>query len=202
MTDDQKYAMENLRCLGFGYKKIAAETGLSEGTVKSYFHRLKARGEVPVMRAMPEAPSEPTAPVKPGEALKTDNLPDMPSTLKKLASPEVDNQTCNPQSAHQVLDAKIKHGNKSGMQIMLKPCLYCGNPVAQNPGRKEKKFCSDSCKGLWWSRNKYTAPRKSRRTFVCQSCGEEFTAYGTDNRKYCSHACYISARFRGGAACV
>ena len=33
----------------------------------------------------------------------------------------------------------------------------------------------------------------------CPTCGEEFSAYGTSTRKYCSHACYISGRFHGGA---
>ena len=30
-------------------------------------------------------------------------------------------------------------------------CLYCGKPVAQNPGRKQKKFCSDACRNQWWN---------------------------------------------------
>ena len=37
-----------------------------------------------------------------------------------------------------------------------------------------------------------------RRT--CPSCGSTFYAYGNRNRKYCSHECYVEARF-GGAAC-
>ena len=27
-----------------------------------------------------------------------------------------------------------------------KPCHFCGQPVPQNPGRKEKKFCSVECR--------------------------------------------------------
>ena len=30
-------------------------------------------------------------------------------------------------------------------------CLCCGTPVAQNAGRKEKKFCSDKCRNKWWN---------------------------------------------------
>ena len=78
-------------------------------------------------------------------------------------------------------------------------CKCCGSPVMQNPGRKEKKFCSVECRNRWWNKNKYRVPRKTLHTFLCPTCGEEFSAYGTSSRKYCSHACYISGRFHGGA---
>ena len=74
-------------------------------------------------------------------------------------------------------------------------CLQCGKPVPQNPGRKEKKFCSDACRYRWW--NSHPAKDADR---ICPVCGERFTAYGRRSRKYCSHACYILDRF-GGAAC-
>ena len=80
-----------------------------------------------------------------------------------------------------------------------KPCHFCGEPVPQNPGRKEKKFCSVECRNRWWNKNKYRVPRKTLHTFLCPTCGEEFSAYGTSSRKYCSHACYINGRFHGGA---
>ena len=81
----------------------------------------------------------------------------------------------------------------------VKYCLHCGRQVMQNPGRKEKKFCSVECRNRWWNKNKYRVPRKTLHTFLCPTCGEEFSAYGTSSRKYCSHACYISGRFHGGA---
>ena len=37
--------------------------------------------------------------------------------------------------------------------------------------------------------------RKAVYHFVCACCGEPFTAYGNENRKYCSHSCYIAGRF-------
>lgn len=79
-----------------------------------------------------------------------------------------------------------------------KPCHFCGEPVPQNPGRKEKKFCSVECRNRWWNKNKYRVPRKTLHTFLCPTCGEEFSAYGTFSRKYCSHACYINGRFHSG----
>ena len=145
MTFEQKNAIESLRSQGFGYKKIALETGISEGTVKSYFHRTKK----------PEFPP----------------------------------------------DRGQKKNDDLVAAVLSKPCHFCGEPVAQTPGRREKKFCSDSCRSLWWNRNKYVVPRKSTRTFICQSCGSEFSAYGVTDRKYCSHACYIQGRFHGGIVC-
>lgn len=81
-----------------------------------------------------------------------------------------------------------------------KPCLNCGQPVRQNPGRKEKKFCCDACRNKWWNSHLSQVKRKAMYEFVCPACGKPFTAYGNRNRKYCSHECYIEDRF-GGAVC-
>lgn len=81
-----------------------------------------------------------------------------------------------------------------------KPCLNCGQPVRQNPGRKEKKFCCDACRNKWWNSHLSQVKRKAMYEFVCPACGKPFTAYGNRNRKYCSHECYIEGRF-GGAVC-
>ena len=80
-------------------------------------------------------------------------------------------------------------------------CHNCGIPVRQNPGRKEKKFCSDACRNAWWNSHLDMVRRKAIYQFTCPVCGEQFTAYGKHDRKYCSHACYIRGRF-GGAECV
>ena len=52
-------------------------------------------------------------------------------------------------------------------------CLYCGEKVKQQPHRKPKRFCSDACRLRWW--------------------------HSSREQKYCSHACYIKARFGGNA---
>lgn len=78
-------------------------------------------------------------------------------------------------------------------------CRYCGKPVEQNPGRKEKKFCSDKCRMLWWNSHTDQVNRKANYECTCGFCGKQFTSYGNKNRKYCSHACYIEDRF--GGAC-
>ena len=76
-------------------------------------------------------------------------------------------------------------------------CLYCGNPIAQHPGRKLKKFCSDACRNKWWKEHQDLVRRGANYNFTCPVCGKEFTAYGNENRKYCCHACYIKDRFGG-----
>lgn len=131
MTAQEKKRIAELRSVGFGYKKIAAEIGISENTVKSYLKRM----------------------------IDTDDQ------------------------------------KKPNQPAAVFSCLQCGKPVPQNPGRKEKKFCSDACRYRWW--NSHPAKDADR---ICPVCGERFTAYGRRSRKYCSHACYILDRF-GGAAC-
>ena len=77
-------------------------------------------------------------------------------------------------------------------------CKYCGVPVVQNPGRKEKKFCSDKCRMKWWNNNLDKVKRKAMYEYICPNCGKSFTVYGNSHRKYCSHECYVADRFGGG----
>ena len=82
---------------------------------------------------------------------------------------------------------------------VVRRCLFCGQPVTQPPHRKEKKFCCAACRSHWWNQNAAQSQGKSLRLRNCAYCGETFRAYG--QRKYCSHGCYISARF-GKEACL
>lgn len=80
-------------------------------------------------------------------------------------------------------------------------CLQCGKSLIQKSKVKRRKFCSEDCRIKWWtahpcSKNGNT---KSSRSVVCENCGKTFAAYGNAHRKYCSHSCYVEARFGGGA---
>ena len=143
MTNEQKTVVESLRSQGLGYKRIAAQTGFSVNTVKSYLRKYA------------------------------------PANAMQNAS------TANPE--HELATA-------TASQFL---CRYCGKPVAQNPGRKEKKFCSDSCRTLWWNSHLDQVKRKAIYHFTCPTCGRGFTAYGNAHRKYCCHSCYIEDRFGG-----
>lgn len=76
-------------------------------------------------------------------------------------------------------------------------CPQCGEEIRQAPGRKAKRFCSDSCRYKWWNSHPNQIRRESLRKFTCPVCGKTFSAYGSRNRKYCSHDCYIRDRFGG-----
>jgi endogenous inhibitor of DNA gyrase (YacG/DUF329 family) len=77
-------------------------------------------------------------------------------------------------------------------------CDYCGVAVEQNPGRKEKRFCSDKCRMKWWNKNLDKVKRKAMYEYICPHCGKSFAVYGNSHRKYCSHECYVAERFGGG----
>ena len=68
-------------------------------------------------------------------------------------------------------------------------CKYCGEPVKQTAGKKQKKFCSDACRMKWW--NHHTRLRK--KNSICVHCGKSF--HGRHGQKYCSHDCYVAERF-------
>lgn len=78
-------------------------------------------------------------------------------------------------------------------------CQNCGKPVRQIPGRKHIRFCSSACRQEWWNSHLDQVHRKAVYDFTCACCGRPFSAYGNAHRKYCSHACYIKARLKGGA---
>ena len=40
-----------------------------------------------------------------------------------------------------------RHPATAGISV----CLQCGKPIEQNPGRKEKKYCSDKCRMSYWN---------------------------------------------------
>jgi endogenous inhibitor of DNA gyrase (YacG/DUF329 family) len=79
-------------------------------------------------------------------------------------------------------------------------CKQCGEPLAQKRGQKPRKFCSASCRSAWWSAHPDQIRQRAVYSFVCPSCGNGFTTYGNKSRRYCSHECYIKARFWGGRA--
>ncbi len=79
-------------------------------------------------------------------------------------------------------------------------CKLCKTPINNISGQKPKKFCSDKCRTSWWNTHQKEVQRKAVYQFHCAYCGSDFTAYGNSKRKYCTHTCYIKARYgrRGG----
>lgn len=97
----------------------------------------------------------------------------------------------------------MSHCRRNGIKAPETPpadgsiCICCGKPLVQVPGRKMKKFCSDSCRNRWWNAHLDIVKRKAIYKFTCPNCKKTFSAYGNANRKYCSHKCYIEDRFGG-----
>ena len=83
------------------------------------------------------------------------------------------------------------------VQTADRTCPYCGKPLVQIPGRKEKKYCSDTCRNRWWNSHMDLVKRNAVYEYTCPTCGTAFTAYGNRHRKYCCHECYIADRFGG-----
>lgn len=74
-------------------------------------------------------------------------------------------------------------------------CLCCGEEISQQGNGRPRKFCSEKCRRQWWKTHPEEGNPKAVYTQACAWCGKEFTAYGNSHRKYCSHDCYIRARF-------
>ena len=79
-------------------------------------------------------------------------------------------------------------------------CENCGQEIRQIAKQKRKRFCCDKCRNAWWNKHLGQVKRKTVYHFTCPQCGKEFHIYGDKRRKYCSHDCYIAARFKGGAS--
>lgn len=141
MTIDEKNTIIQMRRAGKSMTEIAAATGISRNTVKSFCSR---QGLTGAAETMPDI-----------------TIPDTPA------------QTV---------------------------CRFCGKPITQTVGKREKKFCSDSCRTRWWNAHLGENKRDGMEEYVCPNCDTTFFAYPNRKRKYCSHACYIEARF-GGAVC-
>lgn len=77
-------------------------------------------------------------------------------------------------------------------------CRQCGKELIWTPGKKTSKFCCGECRVKWWNSHPEKVNRKAVYSFNCSYCGTPFTAYGNTGRKYCSHACYVNDRFKGG----
>lgn len=83
-------------------------------------------------------------------------------------------------------------------KITSDKCRECGKRLPRPSGTKPRIFCSEECRVKWWHEHPDKINQRAVYSFVCAFCGKNFTAYGNRHRKYCSHECYINARFRGG----
>ena len=97
---------------------------------------------------------------------------------------------------------KTKKLTGYGSQLKLKVkegilCLYCGKKIEQSSTGRRKKFCCEKCRREWWKIHADALNKSPDALYsmVCKHCKKEFQSYGNKTRKYCSHECYIQARF-------
>ena len=76
-------------------------------------------------------------------------------------------------------------------------CKQCGKELLQKPNQKTLLFCNSKCRQTWWNAHPEMVNKKAIYSYHCPQCHKPFTAYGNSRRKYCSHSCYIVARFGG-----
>ncbi len=80
---------------------------------------------------------------------------------------------------------------------IINSCEQCGETLIQSRTGRRKRFCCEKCRRTWWKNH----PDKIKKSdecmvhFTCKNCGKEVIAYSGYSRKYCSHDCYIKARF-------
>ena len=76
--------------------------------------------------------------------------------------------------------------------VMQKECCkQCGALLTRTGRSREKQFCSDKCRLQWWHEHRGSSKRAVEH--ICPECQRVFS---TDRaQKYCSHECYILARF-------
>ena len=89
----------------------------------------------------------------------------------------------------------ILKGNSSAQESG--GCVQCGKTLVQKAKVKRRRFCCAQCRVKWWNSHPEAVNRKAIYSSRCAFCGLDFTAYGNNHRKYCSHPCYIKARFGG-----
>lgn len=74
-------------------------------------------------------------------------------------------------------------------------CKNCERVINLENKKKPRIFCSDECRVCWWNTHQNRVNKKAIYEFDCPKCGNHFTTYGNKKQKYCSHNCYIAARY-------
>lgn len=73
-------------------------------------------------------------------------------------------------------------------------CKNCGAVIEHTPKKKEKVFCSDKCRSMWWNKHNDALSHRTVNKKVCAYCGKEFVYYRNRERIYCSRECSSNAR--------
>ena len=75
-------------------------------------------------------------------------------------------------------------------------CDQCGKGFVLYPGHRQRHFCSDHCRMVWWNAHRDLLNSKGMVEQTCACCGKHFMGYERQRRKFCSHTCYIAYRYK------
>jgi len=80
-------------------------------------------------------------------------------------------------------------------------CDQCGKGFTLCDGHRHRRFCSDHCRMVWWNAHRDLLKNKDKVEQTCVFCGKHFMGYVKQQRKFCSHACYIAHRYKKDREC-
>jgi endogenous inhibitor of DNA gyrase (YacG/DUF329 family) len=92
--------------------------------------------------------------------------------------------------------------DNDGNEYVQGMCLVCGKPVGQKVYSKVKMYCCDKCRNIYWTHHRGKRETKALYRIECLKCEKVFESYGNAKRKYCTHECYVAARFPDSFASV
>ena len=81
---------------------------------------------------------------------------------------------------------------KRSQEKQVERCKFCGVPIKQTTGHRQRIFCSDKCRIKWWRQNSTNHAINNKA--VCLVCNKEFVYHESRIRKYCSLACAYKGR--------
>ena len=74
-----------------------------------------------------------------------------------------------------------------------KICRQCGGKITRIPHKREKKFCCDRCRMIWWNEHPQLKNTNVSYDHTCSGCGKGFKS-NRKNSVYCSWECYVNHR--------
>jgi len=81
-------------------------------------------------------------------------------------------------------------------------CKLCKRVLKQTSIAHRAKFCSELCRRKWWKDHPEAKIQSDTASYriTCANCGLEFSSYGNNHRRFCSHSCYIEYRYQKGGS--
>ena len=80
-------------------------------------------------------------------------------------------------------------------------CDQCRMVFVLCTGHRQRRFCSDRCRMVWWNAHRDLLKSNAKVKHTCACCSKRFMGYERQRRKYCSHACYIAHRYEKERTC-